>query len=126
MSAAEHLSPTDTPPEDADAFGGFGTLDDKGRLSLPKAVRQALGVQPGSSVALIVVNKTLLVLPQDQHFVELMEQGAKAIADAGITTQDLLDALPAIREEIAIETYGAEFMAELERERQALQGEGNE
>jgi hypothetical protein len=31
--------------------GGFAVVDDKGRLSLPKPVRSALGLDAGASVA---------------------------------------------------------------------------
>lgn len=98
------------------AIGGFSILDDKGRLSLPKAVRESLDVHPGSSVAYIVLDHALLLIPQDIHLAELMERAAQALARAGLTTQDLLDELPRARAAVLAEAYSAEFLREMERQ----------
>ncbi len=47
---------------------GFAVLDNKGHLSLSKPVRQALGMRPGSTLAYVVVNGGLLLIPQDEHW----------------------------------------------------------
>ena len=101
---------------------GFGVLDDKGRLSLSKAVRQALGVQQGSSFAYILVDHTLMLIPQDEHLAELMDRAAQALERAGLTTEDLLNELPAVRDQVVTELYGKEFMDELAREHAAIHG----
>ncbi len=93
---------------------GFGTIDEKGRMSLPKPVRSALGIEPGSSVAYVLLDSALLLIPQDTHLAELMQRGADALATAGLTTQDLLDELPTARAEVVAESYSAEFLRELE------------
>src|SRR5579875_1631474 len=88
---------------------GFGVLDDKGRISLSKTVRQALGVQPGSSLAYILVDHTLMLIPQDKHLAELMDRAAQAMERAGLTSEDLLNDLPAVRDQVVTEMYGKEF-----------------
>lgn len=102
---------------------GFATLDNKGRLSLSKPVRQALGVQPGSSVAYVVVDRALLLFPQDEHLARLMDHATKTLVEAGLTSRDLLDELPAARDEVVRELYGEAFMAELARRHAALHDE---
>src|SRR5579872_5652163 len=102
---------------------GFGIVDDKGRISLSKPVRTALGIQPGSSVAYVVLDHALLLIPQDEHLAALMERAQQALARAGLSTQDVLDELPAAREEVVTETYSAEFLREMERLRQQLSGD---
>lgn len=99
---------------------GFAVLDDKGRLSLSKPVREALGLRPGSSVAYLLIDNSLLLIPQDEHLARLMDDAAAVLRKAGLTAQDFLDELPAARAAVVRETYGAEFMAELERQRLAL------
>src|SRR5438093_9102365 len=101
---------------------GFGVLDNKGRISLPKPVREALGIGPGSPLAYVLVDNTLLLIPQDEHLAVLMDRAARALERAGITTESLLDELPAVRDEIVKEIYGAEFMEALARRHAALQG----
>lgn len=112
-----------TEPGQAGANGasGFGLLDEKGRISLPKPVRNALGVHPGSSMAYLVLDHALLLIPQDAHLEELMQRGREALTQAGLSVQDLLDELPAARNEVMVETYGAVFLEELERLRQEMQ-----
>lgn len=103
--------------------GGFATVDEKGRISLPKPVRGALGVEAGSAVAYIVLDGVLMVVPQDAHLAALMERAAQALAAAGLTAQDLLGELPAARAEVVTEAYGAEFLREMERLKAQTQDE---
>ena len=61
------------------------------------------------------------ILRDNPELAALMDRGAQALTDAGLRTQDLLDELPAARNEVFIEAYGVEFQDELERLRQSLQ-----
>src|SRR5687767_4911688 len=90
--------------------GGFGSVDEKGRISIPARVREAVGLEPGSSVAYIALGDAVMIVPQDAHLATLMSQAEAALADAGRTVQDLLDALPAARAAVVREEYGSEFM----------------
>ena len=99
---------------------GFAVLDSRGRLSLSKPVRQALGMHPGSTLAYVVVNGGLLLIPQDEHLAALLDHAAGVLEGAGLTAQDLLDELPAARAAVVEELYGAEFMDELARQHEAL------
>lgn len=108
-------------------LGGFGTLDEKGRISLPKPIREALGVTPGSALAYIVLDGTVLLVPQDAHLSALMDRAAQALTRTGITVQDLLDDLPQARAEVVTEAYGEAFMRDLaERHRAYRQAESSE
>jgi AbrB family looped-hinge helix DNA binding protein len=99
--------------------GGFATVDEKGRISLPKQVRRELGVQAGSSVAYVLLNHTLLIIPQDEHLAALSKHATETLAAAGLTVDDLLDELPAARDQVMRELYGPDFIQELERMWQA-------
>ena len=103
--------------------GGFGLLDEKGRLSLPKPIRAALGVQPGSSIAYVILDHALLLIPQDEHLETLMRRGREALTEAGVSAQDVLDGLPDARNEVFIRAYGAEFLVEVERLRLSMQAQ---
>lgn len=92
---------------------GFAVLDNKGRLALPKGVRSALHVQAGSTVAYIVAGNSLLVVPQDAQLAALMERASHSVAAAGLTAQDYIDELPAVRDELLQARYRAEFVAQL-------------
>ena len=116
-----------TPAREED--GGSGptpsraVLDEKGRLGLGKAVRQALAVQPGSALGYVLLDDALLLIPQDEQLATLMARAAAALAAAGVTTQDLLDELPATRSAVMREAYGDAFMDALARKHAALHGD---
>ena len=54
-----------------------------------------------------------VVADPDLELEELTERALRALAEDGITVQDLLDSLPAVREEVMRETYGPAFMEEV-------------
>lgn len=118
MARRGKKSPPGVPEE---VIAGFSVLDNKGRLSLSKPVRQALGMRPGSTLAYVLVDAGLLLIPQDDHLAALLDHAASVLEEAGLTTQDLLDELPAARAAVVEELYGAAFMAELTRQHAALQ-----
>ena len=94
-------------------LAGFSTLDDKGRVALPKAVRASLGVHSGSSLAYIVLDNAVLLVPQDEHLAELQRQAIAALTEAGLTVDDLLERLPEARADVMREAYGPAFLARL-------------
>lgn len=100
-----------------DTSVGFSTIDEKGRIALPKAVRSALGVHAGSSLAYVVLDDAVLFIPQDAHLAELQQQAIQALTEAGITVEDLLDQLPQARDAVTREAYNPEFLAKLRRMR---------
>jgi AbrB family looped-hinge helix DNA binding protein len=94
---------------------GFSTVDEKGRIALPKAVRSALGVRAGSSLAYIVLDDAVLFIPQDAHLAELQQQAIQTLTEAGLTVEDLLDQLPQARDAVTREAYSPEFLAKLRK-----------
>jgi len=98
---------------------GFSVIDEKGRVTLPKSVRAALGVHTGSSLAYVVVGKNVLFIPQDERLAELQQQAVQALAEAGLTVDELLAYLPAARDAVLRETYRPEFLAQLKQMREA-------
>jgi bifunctional DNA-binding transcriptional regulator/antitoxin component of YhaV-PrlF toxin-antitoxin module len=97
------------------APGGFGVLDDEGRVSLPQPVRSALGLRAGSPVAYVILEGAVLLVPQDEALAALTQDAERALSMAGLTAQDILDELPAARDAVVSESYGAEFLEELGR-----------
>ena len=91
---------------------GFAVLDDKGRLPVAKALRDALGLKPGSSVAYVLIDGLLLIIPQDEQLARMTARAAATLAKAGLTTQDLLDDIPVARADVVRELYGDAFMEE--------------
>ena len=101
---------------------GFGVVDAKGRFSLSKQVREALGIEPGSTLAYVVIDNSVLLIPQDTHVAALLEHAARVVEEAGLTAQDFLNELPAVRAQVVRKLYGEAFMNDLERRYGALVG----
>ncbi len=110
---------------DADAaeMAGFSTVDEKGRVSLPKALRASLGVHAGSSLAYIMVDHAVLLIPQDDHLAQLQQRAIAALAEVGLSVEDLLERLPEARAAVAQEAYSPEFLKQLRHMREALRAE---
>jgi AbrB family looped-hinge helix DNA binding protein len=94
---------------------GFLTVDEKGRVALPKAIREALDIAPGSSLAFAVLDGMLVLISQDKHLALLMERVTEVLTEAELTTQNTEDELLQIRGEVFREIYGDAFVDELER-----------
>jgi len=93
--------------------GGFAAIDEKGRFALPKAVRSELGIEPGGSVAWLVVGGTVVLVPQDQYLAELSAQAQRTLAAAGLSADRIVDELSAARSHVIEELYGSDFVDEL-------------
>ena len=102
----------------AEALVGFTHVDDKGRVSLTKPVRTALGLGTGSSLAWVKVGSAIVLIPQDEHLEKIMDAAALALERARISVQDLLDELPAARDTVVAEQYGEDFLRTLARLRE--------
>ena len=109
--SAQRYSESVAEPETA----GFAVLDDKGRISLPKPLRGALGLRAGSAIAYIRLSDMVLLIPQDEQLAALMDRASTALHAAGITAEDFLANLPGARDEVVREAYGEEFLQDLER-----------
>ena len=105
---------------------GFSVVDEKGRVTLPKSVRAALGVHTGSSLAYVVVGKNVLFIPQDERLAELQQQAMQALTDAGLTVDDLLAHLPQAREAVMRESYRPEFLAQLKQMRESVTADASD
>ncbi|HZS91517.1 MAG TPA: AbrB/MazE/SpoVT family DNA-binding domain-containing protein [Chloroflexota bacterium] len=93
----------------------YGQVDSKGRIVPGKSMRDELGLRAGSTVAFIKIGDALMVVPQDKHLEDLLDAAIRVLEKAHIGVEDLLDGLPAARDEVVTEHYGDAFLEELER-----------
>jgi hypothetical protein len=63
-----------------------------------------------------MVKGRLVIYPQDQELLRLAEDAAAVVEVAGLTTQDLLDELPAVREQVTRTAYGDAVVDEWARQ----------
>ncbi|MGH2409210.1 MAG: AbrB/MazE/SpoVT family DNA-binding domain-containing protein [Chloroflexota bacterium] len=94
---------------------GYTQLDGKGRLTLGKPLRHALHLKAGSTLAWLNMGDAIMLVPVDTHLAGLMADAAEAFANAHLTLDQLDEELALIREEVATEHYGADFLSTLGR-----------
>ncbi len=74
------------------------TLGQRGVLTLPKSVREAYSLEPGSSVTLIDLGGVFVLSPRALEIDELSAQIAHSIAEQGIDLEGMLRILREKRE----------------------------
>ncbi len=82
------------------------TLRPRRQLTLPREVCEALGIKPGDSLVLEVKDGKLFMRPQTAVALEALEALRQAIAESGVTLDEMLEGGRQVREEIFRERYG--------------------
>jgi len=80
-------------------------LREKRQLTLPAEVCDALGLKPGDSVDIEVKDGTAILEPRRVRALRALKAVQKAIADAGVTEEELLEGGCQVRKEIFRERY---------------------
>lgn len=95
--------------------GGFTGIDAEGRLTLPEPLRDIFNPHAGSVVACFAVGDGILLVPRDAASADHPAKAPRALDDAGLSLQGLLDNLPKVRQEVMVEVYGGDFVKDIER-----------
>jgi len=82
-------------------------LGEKGNITVPKAYREAFGLEVGTPMSVLRLGSGLVLLPEQVRFGQLCDRVVAAFANHGIKIQELLSTLPAIRERIVARHYPA-------------------
>lgn len=80
-------------------------LGEQGQMTLPREFRETQHLEPGAAIAVLQFGNQLILIPEQTQFAQLSDALADKLAQAGITEEDLLEGLPATREEIMRERY---------------------
>lgn len=82
-------------------------IGEKGQLTVPKQYREDLGLETGAPFAVLRMGNGLFLIPEQQRMDRLCEEIGGVFIAAGATADSLLKTLPAMREQIFEEHYGA-------------------
>lgn len=74
-------------------MGAFTTLTDKGQLTIPKQVRDALNLQPGTRFYVMVQDGQVLAIPKNKRLADLAGFLGKPPNGAAVTTEEIDDAI---------------------------------
>jgi bifunctional DNA-binding transcriptional regulator/antitoxin component of YhaV-PrlF toxin-antitoxin module len=80
-------------------------LGEKGQITLPKAYRDAVALDPGAPITVLQVGSGLLLIPEAPRFRTLCERIATTLARHGTEAQDLLATLPEARQRVFARHY---------------------
>lgn len=74
-------------------MGAFTTMTSKGQLTIPKDVREQLGLTPGTRFLVTVRNGEVVAMPKNRRVADLAGFLGKPPAGAGATLDDLDEAI---------------------------------
>ena len=75
------------------------------QMTLPRQMCEALGIKPGDRLALEVSNGVLVARPGPQAALDALEALRAAIAESGVTQEEMLESGRQIRDELFREKY---------------------
>ena len=87
-------------------------LGERGTLTLPKAYRDAMFLEPGTHMSVMRLGDGLLLIPEQRQFEAACERLASRLESMGVTEAALQASLPAVRERLAREQYPSLFESE--------------
>ena len=82
-------------------------LRPKRQVTLPKAICNQLGIEPGDVLELLVEDSTLIARPRKNVALEALKEIQQAFRRSGITEEELQEAGRRVRQEITRERNGA-------------------
>ena len=83
-------------------------LRQRGQMTIPRQLRDALSIQEGDMLTFIQIGDGLFLTPRPLRTFELGNKIADIMDEKGVTLADLLQDLPKIREQSYQERYGSQ------------------
>jgi AbrB family looped-hinge helix DNA binding protein len=80
-------------------------LRDRRQITIPRAVCEELGIRPGDRLELRMEDGALIIRPGRVAALEALEELRRAIAESGVTEEELLESGRQIRDELFRERY---------------------
>jgi AbrB family looped-hinge helix DNA binding protein len=81
-------------------------MRDRGRVTIPAAVREEFGLEEGALLILTTEKDRLVLYPSGEEYVEaLLDQVGHALRERGMSLEELLEDGEEIREEVFKERY---------------------
>ncbi len=80
-------------------------IGEKGQLTVPKQFREDLGLGTGAPFAVLRLGDGLVLLPEQQRFERLCEHISLALRRTGVTPEEALASLPAVRKRLYDRRY---------------------
>jgi len=83
-----------------------GEIKARGQLTIPKKIREMLGLEEGQAVSLHTIGESVLVSPKRLELDEARRQIRRIMKDSGLSEAELLAELKKERDVLYREKYG--------------------
>ena len=88
------------------ALRNVSTVQERGQVTIPREIRERLGLTRGSQVSFLETEEGVLLVPRETVATAALQKIGDALREKGISLEDLLESGEGVREELIEETYG--------------------
>jgi AbrB family looped-hinge helix DNA binding protein len=81
-------------------------LQERGQVTIPREIRERLGLEPGDMIAFIEIDQGILISPQEVIAVKALDKVGALLKEKGITLEELIESGRGIRGELIEQEYG--------------------
>lgn len=81
------------------------TVTSKGQITISARARKALQLDKGDTLIEMLIGNCLVLMPENQVLAETMKKAQEALKQAGVTPEEMLEEVKAIRESKLKERY---------------------
>jgi len=89
------------------AKGAVAEIKARGKLTIPKKIRETSHIEEGNVVSILPVGDSLIITPKRLELDEARRQLKKLLKASSLTIEELIEGLQEERDELFKETYGA-------------------
>jgi AbrB family looped-hinge helix DNA binding protein len=81
-------------------------LQERGQVTIPRDIRQKLGLEPGDMIAFVETEHGIVISPQEMVAMDALDKMGALLKERGITLEALIESGREIRGELIEKEYG--------------------
>jgi AbrB family looped-hinge helix DNA binding protein len=81
-------------------------LQERGQVTIPREIRDKLGLEPGDMIAFVETEHGILISPQEMVAMDALDKMGALLREKGISLEELIESGRDIRGELIEKEYG--------------------
>lgn len=81
-------------------------LQERGQVTIPREIREKLGLEPGDLVAFVETEQGILISPQEMIAMQALDKMGALLREKGISLEEFVESGREIRGKLIEEEYG--------------------
>jgi AbrB family looped-hinge helix DNA binding protein len=81
-------------------------LQERGQVTIPREIRDKLGLEPGDMIAFVETEHGIMISPQEMVAMDALDKMGALLREKGITLEELIESGREIRGELIEKEYG--------------------